>query len=65
MALMELKDKRIKKRFIQLIIEDHDIYQDSWPWGGELIYRNGKFCGNITSTAYGFSLDKQVSLFFS
>lgn len=60
MALMEMKDKRVKKRFVQLLIEDHDLYQDPWPWGGELIYRNGKCCGHITSTAYGFSLDKQV-----
>lgn len=61
MALMEMKDQRLKKRFVQLLIEDHDLYQDPWPWGGELIYRNGKFCGYVTSTAYGFSLEKQVS----
>jgi hypothetical protein len=30
------------------------------PWSGEPIYRNGEFCGFVTSTAYGFTLGKQV-----
>ncbi len=64
MALMEMKDKRLMKRFVQFLIEDHDLYQDPWPWGGELIYRNDKYCGYTTSTAFGFSLDKQVCLGF-
>jgi hypothetical protein len=64
-------------------LEDHDLYQDPWPWGfsskfftwltqfdnfwtfyalgGEPIYRNNKFCGYTTSTAYGYSLEKQVN----
>ncbi len=64
MALMEMKDKRLMKRFVQFLIDDHDLYQDPWPWGGELIYRNDKYCGYITSTAYGFSLERQVCLGF-
>ena len=32
----------------------------SRPWSGEPIYRNGEFCGFVTSTAYGFTLGKQV-----
>ena len=60
MALMQLKEQRVRRRFVQLLLEDHDLYQDDWPWGGELIYRNGKFCGYTTSVAYGFSLEKQV-----
>jgi pyruvate dehydrogenase phosphatase regulatory subunit len=61
---MQLKEQRVRRRFVQLLLEDHSFYQDDWPWGGELIYRNGKFCGYTTSTAYGFSLDKQVCLGF-
>jgi hypothetical protein len=30
------------------------------PWSGEPIYRNGEFCGFVTSAAYGFTLGKQV-----
>ena len=33
---------------------------DSRPWSGEPIYRNGEFCGFVTSTAYGYTLGKQV-----
>lgn len=33
MALMQLRDQRIKKRFVQFLLEDHDLYQDPWPWG--------------------------------
>jgi pyruvate dehydrogenase phosphatase regulatory subunit len=64
MALMQLKDQRIKRRFVQLVLEDHDLYQNPWPWGGEPIYRNGKFCGFTTSTTYAYSLEKQVSCLF-
>ena len=32
--------------------------------GQESIYRNDKFCGFTTSTAYGYSLEKQVCLGF-
>jgi pyruvate dehydrogenase phosphatase regulatory subunit len=36
--------------------------EDPWPWGSEPIYRNGKYCGSTTSTAYGFTLDRHVCL---
>jgi pyruvate dehydrogenase phosphatase regulatory subunit len=61
---MRQREERIKRRFVQFLIEDHDLYRDPWPWGGEPIYRNNKFCGFITSTSYGFSLKKQVCLGF-
>ena len=63
-ALLQQRDEKIRKRFVQFLIDDHDLYRDPWPWGGEPIYRNGKFCGYTTSTTYGFSLDKQVCLGF-
>jgi pyruvate dehydrogenase phosphatase regulatory subunit len=63
MALLKLKSEQTKRRFVQLVLEDHDLYAN-WPWGGEPIFRNGKFCGYTTSTTYGFTLEKQVCLGF-
>lgn len=37
MALMQLRDQRLKKRFVQFLLEDHDLYQDPWPWGKYLL----------------------------
>ena len=37
---------------------------DPWPWGNEPIFRNGRFVGLTTSTAYGFTLDRHVCLGF-
>ncbi|CAF2905745.1 unnamed protein product [Rotaria sp. Silwood2] len=59
-ALLKQKKEGIQKRFIQFLLEDHDKDADPWPWSGEPIYRNGEFCGFVTSTAYGFTLGKQV-----
>ncbi|CAF4164416.1 unnamed protein product [Rotaria sp. Silwood2] len=59
-ALLRQKKEGIQKRFIQFLLEDHDKDADPWPWSGEPIYRNGEFCGFVTSTAYGFTLGKQV-----
>jgi pyruvate dehydrogenase phosphatase regulatory subunit len=61
MKLLQEKGKPLKRRFVQFLLEDHDLYQDQWPWGGEPIYRNGKYVGCITSTSYGFSIEKQVT----
>ena len=33
MALMQLKKERVKRRFVQFLLEEHDLYQDPWPWG--------------------------------
>jgi len=59
---LKQRKEGIKKRFIQFLLEDHDLDLDPWPWSGESIYRNGRFCGFVTSTAYGFTLGKQVCL---
>ena len=61
-ALLRQKNSGIKKRLVQFLLENHDLDRDPWPWGGEPIYRNGKFAGTATSTAYGFTLDRQVVL---
>jgi pyruvate dehydrogenase phosphatase regulatory subunit len=46
--------------YIQLILNDHCHETDLWPWGGEPIYRNGKYVGMCTTTGYGFTFKKQV-----
>lgn len=50
------------KRYIQLIIDGHDMNNDPWPCGGEPIYLDGICVGKTTTTGYGFTLEKQVSL---
>ncbi|CDW55365.1 Pyruvate dehydrogenase phosphatase regulatory sub unit [Trichuris trichiura] len=52
----------VRRRFVQLLLKDHDINNDPWPQGNELIYRNGQFCGLTTSAAYAFTLGCQVCL---
>jgi pyruvate dehydrogenase phosphatase regulatory subunit len=59
-ALMKQRDEGVKRMYVQLIVQDHDHEIDLWPWGGEPIYRNGKYVGAITTTGYGFTFKKQV-----
>ena len=60
-ALLKQRDKGVKRKYIQLLLTDHDLEIDPWAWGGEPIYRNGKYCGMTTTTAYGFTFKKQVN----
>lgn len=48
--------------YLQLILEDHCPDTDLWPWGGEPIYRNGKYVGMTTTTGYGYTFQKQARL---
>ncbi|MCL4123272.1 UNVERIFIED_CONTAM: hypothetical protein GTU68_015012 [Idotea baltica] len=62
-----LERKRIegaKRLYVHLTLDDHDAEVDPWPWGGEPIYRDGKFVGVTTTTGYGFTLQKIVCLGF-
>jgi pyruvate dehydrogenase phosphatase regulatory subunit len=59
-ALMKQRDEGVKRMYVQLILQDHDHDIDLWPWGGEPIYRNGKYVGAVTTTGYGFTFKKQV-----
>jgi glycine cleavage system aminomethyltransferase T len=43
---------------------EHDLETQPWPWGGEPIYRDGKYVGSVTTTSYGFSLKKHVAIGF-
>lgn len=50
--------------YVQLLLNDHDPDIDMWSWGGEPILRNGQFCGETTTTGYGYTFKKQVCLGF-
>ncbi|XP_078040959.1 pyruvate dehydrogenase phosphatase regulatory subunit, mitochondrial [Augochlora pura] len=63
-ALLRQREEGVKRRYVQLLLNDHDPDLDSWCWGGEPIYRNGKYCGMTTTTGYGFTFRKQVCLGF-
>ena len=47
---------------MQFLVENHDVDTDPWPWGGEPIFRNGVYAGNVTSTAFGYTLDRHICL---
>ncbi|UJR10014.1 hypothetical protein I4U23_014237 [Adineta vaga] len=61
-ALLKQRTNGIHKRLVQFHLEDHNLDSDPWPWSEEPIYRNGEFCGFVTSAAYGFTIGKQVCL---
>ena len=61
-ALLRQREEGIQKKLVQFLLDDHDLENDVWPWGGEPIFRNGKYVGQTTSTAYGFTLDRHVCL---
>ncbi|XP_047474686.1 pyruvate dehydrogenase phosphatase regulatory subunit, mitochondrial-like isoform X1 [Penaeus chinensis] len=62
-ALMRQANQGISKRLVHFTLEDtFDPDEDTWPWGGEPIYRNNIYVGNTTSTAFGFTLNKMVCL---
>lgn len=63
-ALLKQKEEGVKRLYVQLLLNDHEPDIDLWCWGGEPIYRNGKYCGMTTTTGYGFTLAKQVCLGF-
>lgn len=61
-ALLNQREQGVKRKYVQLLLNDHDLEFDTWCWGGEPIYRNGKYCGMTTTTGYGFTFKKQVNL---
>ncbi|XP_022910768.1 pyruvate dehydrogenase phosphatase regulatory subunit, mitochondrial isoform X2 [Onthophagus taurus] len=63
-ALLKQREEGIKRQYVQLLLEDHCSDTDLWPWGGEPIYRDGKYVGVCTTTGYGFTFKKQVCLGF-
>ena len=63
-ALVRQKQNGVSKKFCQFLLQDFDTDKDIWPQGGEPIYRNNKFVGLTTSSAYGFTLGDFVCLGF-
>lgn len=61
-ALQKQLDRGVNKRFVQLLLENHNLESDPWPHGEEPIYRNGKLAGWTTTAAYGFTLGCHVCL---
>ncbi|KAK7505724.1 hypothetical protein BaRGS_00002995 [Batillaria attramentaria] len=63
-ALERQKAEGITQRFVHFQLEDYDVSLDLWPWGGEPIYRNGRYAGSTTTCGFGFALDRMVCLGF-
>ncbi|XP_076241185.1 pyruvate dehydrogenase phosphatase regulatory subunit, mitochondrial isoform X2 [Calliopsis andreniformis] len=63
-ALLKQREEGVKRKYVQLLLNEHDPELDIWCWGNEPIYRNGKYCGMTTTTGYGFTFKKQVCLGF-
>uniref|UniRef100_A0AAZ3R2W0 Pyruvate dehydrogenase phosphatase regulatory subunit n=1 Tax=Oncorhynchus tshawytscha TaxID=74940 RepID=A0AAZ3R2W0_ONCTS len=63
-SLLHQRQEGVSRRFIMLVLEDHDTELDLWPWWGEPIYRNGELCGTTTSSAYSYTLERHVCLDF-
>uniref|UniRef100_H2ZWH9 Aminomethyltransferase C-terminal domain-containing protein n=1 Tax=Latimeria chalumnae TaxID=7897 RepID=H2ZWH9_LATCH len=54
----------VTRRFTMFILEDHNTDLDLWPWWGEPIFRNGRYIGTTTSSAYSYTLQQHVCLGF-
>ncbi|CAB3226428.1 unnamed protein product [Arctia plantaginis] len=63
-ALLRQRAEGIRRQYVQLLLTDHDHELDMWSWGGEPIFRNGNYCGQTTTTSYGYTFKKQVCLGF-
>lgn len=63
-ALLQQRQDGVFRRFVMLVLEDHDTELDLWPWWGEPIYRNGQLAGTTTSSAYSYTLERHVCLGF-
>ncbi|OAF65449.1 hypothetical protein A3Q56_06840 [Intoshia linei] len=59
-ALLSQKRKGASRRLVNFEMRDCDINKDWWITGGEPIYLNGNHVGNVTSSAYGFSVNNIV-----
>ncbi|KAK7899175.1 hypothetical protein WMY93_020028 [Mugilogobius chulae] len=63
-ALLRQRQEGVTRRFVMLVLDDHDTELDLWPWWGEPIYRNGELAGTTTSSAYSYTLERHVCLGF-
>lgn len=63
-ALLRQRQEGVTRRFVMLVLDDHDTELDLWPWWGEPIYCNGQLAGSTTSSAYSYTLERHVCLGF-
>lgn len=63
-ALLRQRDEGVSRMYVQLLLNDHDPEIDTWSWGAEPILRNGVYCGQTTTTGYGYTFKKLVCLGF-
>uniref|UniRef100_A0A672FV84 Pyruvate dehydrogenase phosphatase regulatory subunit, mitochondrial n=2 Tax=Salarias fasciatus TaxID=181472 RepID=A0A672FV84_SALFA len=63
-ALLQQRHDGVFRRFVMLVLDDHDTELDLWPWWGEPIYCNGLLSGTTTSSAYSYTLERHVCLGF-
>eukprot|EP00064_Thunnus_orientalis_P000623 superscaffoldBa00000033_g624 len=63
-ALLQQRQDGVSRRFVMLVLEDHDTELDLWPWWGEPIFCNGQLAGTTTSSAYSYTLERHVCLGF-
>nr|XP_061796331.1 pyruvate dehydrogenase phosphatase regulatory subunit, mitochondrial-like isoform X2 [Nerophis lumbriciformis] len=63
-ALLQQRHDGVRRRFVMLVLDDHDTELDLWPWWGEPIYCNGSLAGTTTSSAYSYTLERHVCLGF-
>jgi glycine cleavage system aminomethyltransferase T len=53
-ALLKQMETGVTKRFVQLLVDMHNLEHDPWPQGNEPIFRDNLLAGWTTSTAYGY-----------
>ena len=58
-SLIKAKDNPVRQSIISILSKDPDCPP---AWGGELILCNGRPIGEITSAAYGYSLNGVIAL---
>ena len=65
-ALKRIEEEGRRKQLVMLLLDptEHDNDTDPWPWGKEPIFRDGKYVGSVTTTSYGFSLERHVAIGF-
>ncbi|KAJ7384995.1 hypothetical protein OS493_018684 [Desmophyllum pertusum] len=59
-ALLDGQHQDKKKRLVHLALQEHD--DNNYPWGGELILRNGSVVGSTTSACHSFKRGHPVCL---
>ncbi|XP_035679828.1 pyruvate dehydrogenase phosphatase regulatory subunit, mitochondrial-like [Branchiostoma floridae] len=61
-ALLKQKQEGVRQKFVMFLLDNHDLENDLWPWGGEPIWEGGRVVGRTTSAGYGYTLKRQICL---